>query len=105
MNVSAESSAGAVKCGVGQAIERRSVTEMVIHSEGNLHDLLRHNTMLDYMIKQLEGGAVDEEPEMNGTVCSGWLGRFDEVTTSTSQALAQQAILMRRLAELTGLDI
>lgn len=83
----------------------RSVAEMIIHSEGNLVDLSRHNDMLRFMIRQIEGTDDCDEPVCGESMASGWNPRLDDATTSTGQELATQAMLMHRLAELVGLEI
>lgn len=83
----------------------RSVAEMIIHSEGNLADLCRHNDMLRFMIRQLDGSEESDNPVCGENAACGWNTRLDEVTTRTSQELATQAALTHRLAELMGLEI
>ncbi|AZU99638.1 hypothetical protein SBP1_gp046 [Vibrio virus vB_VspP_SBP1] len=78
---------------------------MIIHSEGNLVDLRRHNDMLRFMIRQLDGSAEEEQPLCGDSTACGWNPRLDDVTTQTSQELATQAMLTHRLAELMGLEV
>lgn len=86
-------------------IQERNLAEMIIHTEGNLQDLLRHNEMLVTMIQQLDGTADSKVSPDGEAIADGWNSRFNMVTGKTSQALANQAMLLNRLAELTGLQI
>lgn len=104
----ATSAVNAKVCGTVEAKNvrgTRSVAEMIIHSEGNLVDLRRHNDMLRFMIRQIEGTDEGDEPVAGEGIACGWNPRLNDVTTRTSQELANQASLTMRLAELLGLDV
>jgi hypothetical protein len=78
---------------------------MIVHCEGNLNDLRRHNDMLRYMIRQMDGSDESDETKSAESGPCGWNARLDSVSINTSQELATQASLTLRLAELLGVDV